>query len=491
MTRGEKKKLFVAFDTGDELIASEIVRIIKGWFGNAFAITFSAQFSYGTNWRTTLYSRLQRGDVLLAICTRRSLSNRWIHFEAGAFWGRRKKVMPVTMSGLRPGDLSEPLSAFQAPDLESEDDMARFCKQLAKIVRKPCPVNPGSAAAELRAVPLTGVPERQEPTLNDLCDKLHLKQNAVAAEVLNASPYPFRLCVDDVLALFIAPGWDGLESKSVISKITGNRIYPPEVSSVIQKYKTSRSDNGDNKKKVALAKLDPFMTDRDHLGMTFENMRYFDFDGPRRSLYKGIVPTSFAKRCYFGKEIPEKIPTPMVCVHTVLLTRNDEYLILGLRRRANHADFYDNHLCVGFEEQMTPEDGSVFGTVKRGLREETGITSISDEQIRLVGVGLEASFFSIACFCIAHLECDAKKLHDSIQSEAEDHEWDPLFLLNDTKRLGKILGLRLPKWSELKPLHYLQFDPQTEYEWHGTSRFRLFAHLANKEGLGRLKGYFS
>lgn len=228
------------------------------------------------------------------------------------------------------------------------------------------------------------------------------------------------------------------------------------------------------------------MTDRDHLRLSFEGMRYFDYEGPRRALWLGDTPTEFAVKHYLGKLIPEEIPTPLVCVHTILVTADNQHLVFGLRRKANKPDVYDNHLCVGFEEQMSPEDEDLFGTVKRGLRQETGIRTISDSRIQLLAIGLEASFFSIAFVALAHLECDTETLHRSIEFEAEDHEWDALFVPNDTKHLTKVLKSRLPKFTELNARHWLNFNPLPEYEWHGTSRFRLFSYLANKEGIGRL-----
>lgn len=479
-------KLFVAFDTGDELTATAIVSVLRGWFGSELEITFSPEFAFGDDWRERLRDAMQTGDALLAVCTRQSLINRWIHFEAGAFFGRGKRVIPITVGGLKPQELPEPLNTFQAPNLELASDVVKFARQIADAAGLASPPDAASAADSLRAAPNTGLPEREEDRLKTIGTSLRLEPNARATLVLSSASYPYRIAIDDIIVLYASPGWQGHTRRDVVSSTRGPRRFHPDVAKVAQEHQETRADKDDNKPKLALVKIDPFMSDRDHLRLEFEEMRYFDCEGPRRALFGGDVPTTFAQQFYLGCEIPEQIPTPLACVHTILVTAGKKHLVLGLRRKAAKADFYDNHLCVGFEEQMSPEDEDIIGTVKRGLKQEAGIQNLPDERIELLAIGLEASFFSIAVLAIAWLDCDAEALHRSIQFEATDHEWDALFVPNDTDFLRKLLASPLPKWSDLNAAHFLTFSPRQEYEWHGTSRARLFAYLARKEGIGRL-----
>ena len=123
-------KIIVAFDTGDEDIAKAFVQILRSWFGDSVEITFSPEFAYGSDWRDLLRDALRGNDVLLALCTPRSVGNRWLHFEVGAFFGQAWPVIPVTLRGLRPDDLPEPLNTFQEPNLEVEDDMAKLANEI-------------------------------------------------------------------------------------------------------------------------------------------------------------------------------------------------------------------------------------------------------------------------------------------------------------------------------------------------------------------------
>ncbi len=479
-------KLFVAFDTGDEVTATAIVNVLRGWFGSGLDITFSPEFDFGEDWRERLGQDMQQGDALLAVCTRRSLSNRWIHFEAGAFYGRGKLVIPITVCGLRPGELPEPLNTFQAPNLELASDLVRFAGQIAHWAQLPIPANPVNALDAIRVVPATGVPENEEARLNTIWTSLGLGPNARAKVTLASTSLSYRIAIDDLIVLYASPGWQGHQRRDIISSVAGPRTFHSDIARVAKEHQETRPDKDDNKPKLALVQIDPFLSDRDHLRLEFEEMWYFDFEGPRRALFRGDAPTAFARQFYLGKEIPEEIPTPLACVHTILVTRDQKFLVLGLRRKAAKPDFYDSRLCVGFEEQMSSEDEDIFHTVKRGLRQEVGIRSLPDERIELLAIGLEASFFSIAPLAVAWLDCDAEALHRSIQFEATDHEWDALFVPNDTIFLRNLLASPLPGWSALNATHFLPFSPLPEYEWHGTSRARLFAYLARKEGIGRL-----
>jgi hypothetical protein len=487
----KKMKVFIAHDTGDQLIADTLVSVLKDWFGKRLEFTYSAQFEAG-DWRDKIKDALLSGDLLLALRTPRSIGNRWVHFEAGAFYGRKQSVIPLLAGNLRVEDFPDPLNTFTSINLENEADLNRLAqtltgsiKQISKRSRAKQPANPGQAVLKFRAIPKTGVAKDVEKRLIDLWDALQLEANARARVVLSHASEPYGLAVDDLIILYASPNWDGLHKPAIRSVIEGSRTYHPEVSEKARTHQDSRPDKDDNKAKLGLVRIDPFMSDRDHLGLGFERMFYFDFEGPRRSLFEEDIPTRFATTHYLGKQIPDDIPTPLACVHTILITE-DDYLVFGLRLRRTKTDFYENRLSVGFEEQMSGDDEDIFATVKRGLREEAGISGIVDNRIQLLALGLEASFFSIAAIAIARLECDSRELHTQIQMGVKDHEWDAIFIPNETKHLVKLLKTRLPQWEDLNSKHYLNFTPSSEYQWHGTSRFRLFAYLAKKEGIGRL-----
>ena len=297
-----------------------------------------------------------------------------------------------------------------------------------------------------------------------------------------------RLAIDDAIVLFVAPGWSGLARNTLSCSIGGKRAFDSEVAHVAYEHRMTREDRDRNGEKLGLVRLDPLMTDRQWLRLEFEEMRYFDFEGPRRALWIQDEPTDFANKFYLGKDIPEEIPTPLACVQGVIVTR-DDFLVLGIRRRATKSDFpeYDDRLCVTFEEQMRPDDGDVHGTMKRGLKEEAGIGEVEDAQIEVIAVHYESSFSAVCIVAVVRLECTSHELSQSVLLEAKDHEWDPIFVHDDLQELRPLLKEESVAWKELGATHFLKaFTPLPSYRWHGSSRFRLFAHLAMQYGIGRL-----
>ena len=324
--------------------------------------------------------------------------------------------------------------------------------------------------------------------VRNLLEAYSLEPWSRTRRVLRSSPSPYRLAIDDAIVLFVAPGWSGLARNTLSCSIGGKRAFDSEVAHVAYEHRMTREDRDRNGEKLGLVRLDPLMTDRQWLRLEFEEMRYFDFEGPRRALWIQDEPTDFANKFYLGKDIPEEIPTPLACVQGVIVTR-DDFLVLGIRRRATKSDFpeYDDRLCVTFEEQMRPDDGDVHGTMKRGLKEEAGIGEVEDAQIEVIAVHYESSFSAVCIVAVVRLECTSHELSQSVLLEAKDHEWDPIFVHDDLQELRPLLKEESVAWKELGATHFLKaFTPLPSYRWHGSSRFRLFAHLAMQYGIGRL-----
>lgn len=488
MTRKRAKRVFLAFDSADEHLAGLIRGLLANWFGHGLEVTYSPQFAFGTRWREELGSAMQSGHLLLALCTAHSISNRWVHFEAGAFFGRGALVIPIVSGNLAREELPPPLNDFQGPRLDSVSDMVKLANQLAAHLEVKLCGNPAESANELRPLADLGVPEKIEAPFRSLLEVYNLKPWEKARQVLAASPSPFRLAIDDAIALFIAPGWSGLTRGQTPCSVGARRWFDPQVARAALAHQMTREDKDDNREKLALVRIDPLMTDRERLRLSFEQMRYFDYEGPRRALWTGDTPTEFASAFYLGKLIPEGIPTPLAAVQVVLVTA-DDYLALGIRRRAARSDFpeYDDRLGVTFEEQMRPGDGDVHGAVIRGLEEEAGIGDIEPARIQVLAVHYEASFTSVCPVAVARLRSTAAEVSYSVQFKAKDHEWDPVFVKDESNVLLGLLRLQDIPWEKLGAVHFLhEFSPQASYRWHGSSRFRLFAYLAMKDGIGRL-----
>lgn len=363
-------------------------------------------------------------------------------------------------------------------DLQSDIEGTEFINKLAEVAEAQLPANPAEVASEVRDV-LTG------SLIAKLLTTLHLEPNQHANEVLSHAKRGYAPTIDDYIELARSPDYQGYQRSEVIASIRGQRVFEPAIVEVAQSYQSKRDDKDENHSKLALVNIVPSFTDRPQLKLEFEVMKYFDFEGPRRAIWRENRPTQFAYNHYLNKEIPDEIPTPLTCVHTILATKNMKYLIFGIRRCS--VDFWSNRLSVGFEEQMEPKDldDNVFDTVARGIKEEMGISSLH-ENSTLMSIGLEASFFTCSCIMFTVLDYEPKEIHDSMSYGPIDQEWQPLFIPNDVNHLLKLLKQSTITLTELKVEHYYDFSLPSTFEWHGTSRYRLFTYLMRTVGIKKL-----
>jgi hypothetical protein len=80
--------------------------------------------------------------MVIALCSRESITQPWINFEAGAGWNRGIEIVPTCHSGLPKGELPSPLRSLQAVQASERDGLERLYRQLASKARlsRPPPV---------------------------------------------------------------------------------------------------------------------------------------------------------------------------------------------------------------------------------------------------------------------------------------------------------------------------------------------------------------
>ena len=125
-----KPIIFISHVHEDERIAAALCAWIelelRGGV-DCFRSTDREDLRPGTDWPQVLRQKLLNSVISLHIISPRSIGRPWIHFEAGAAYGRGISVLPICVEGVSIRDLLYlPLSlcmALQLPDPKAERDL--------------------------------------------------------------------------------------------------------------------------------------------------------------------------------------------------------------------------------------------------------------------------------------------------------------------------------------------------------------------------------
>ena len=88
----------------------------------------------GKSWLAEVESGLDRANLLLVLCSPRSVTRPWINFEAGAAWLRKIPIVPICHSGLALQQLPMPLAVMQGTSLTDPRGLKRLYLQIAKVL---------------------------------------------------------------------------------------------------------------------------------------------------------------------------------------------------------------------------------------------------------------------------------------------------------------------------------------------------------------------
>ena len=99
--------------------------VLKDWIESTFLGQLSVFVSSdpsdipaGTKWLNRVDTALEQSGLLLSLYSRSSVERPWISFEAGCAWIRKIPIIPICHSGLAVRDLPQPLSDFQALEIQ-------------------------------------------------------------------------------------------------------------------------------------------------------------------------------------------------------------------------------------------------------------------------------------------------------------------------------------------------------------------------------------
>jgi len=105
--------IFISHDTSDKVLALLLKEFLEGLFLNASVFVSSEDLHGGDVWIEELRESLQYATVILPIITPRSMSNRWVLFEAGTGFCDRRTI-PILADGISFETLDAPFRFLQA-----------------------------------------------------------------------------------------------------------------------------------------------------------------------------------------------------------------------------------------------------------------------------------------------------------------------------------------------------------------------------------------
>lgn len=143
MARETKKPILFISHISEE---KEVAGLLKAFFENAFlgaiqVFVSSSEKSipYGVRWLNQITDALQRCEMMLILCSRKSVQRPWINYEAGFGSGRSVDVIPICYAGQDKGQLPAPLSFYQGFNLLDAGVLEILMEQIANAINMQCP----------------------------------------------------------------------------------------------------------------------------------------------------------------------------------------------------------------------------------------------------------------------------------------------------------------------------------------------------------------
>lgn len=133
-----RKKVFVSHIGLDAALALAFKKWIELVFADKCAVFVSGSFTDiepGAVWSRKLREALNTSQLLLVICTRKSINSGWVLFEAGSIWAREAPILPICCDS--PLELPAPLSEYQSLQFSEPQFSKNLIERLAKKLKLP------------------------------------------------------------------------------------------------------------------------------------------------------------------------------------------------------------------------------------------------------------------------------------------------------------------------------------------------------------------
>jgi hypothetical protein len=156
LRRNEELKILICHVSDEALFALLLKDFIESTFLGQFEVFLSSnsgERGVGDKWLVELDGSLTSAELLLVLCSPKSIRQPWIHFEFGCAWTKSMAITCICHSGLNKVGLPPHLRTFDVLEVENDDFMEQLLNDLAKrfgIKRLPR-LSYDTMKAELRA----------------------------------------------------------------------------------------------------------------------------------------------------------------------------------------------------------------------------------------------------------------------------------------------------------------------------------------------------
>jgi hypothetical protein len=125
--------LFVSHAAADKELALFLKNVIEKTFDgiDVFVSSDPEDLPIGDPWVERILEALGRARLIVVLGTDRALSRKWVWFEAGAGWDRRRKIVTSCIGNTRKSSLPPPFGLHTAQNLDEEGD----CREFFNLVR--------------------------------------------------------------------------------------------------------------------------------------------------------------------------------------------------------------------------------------------------------------------------------------------------------------------------------------------------------------------
>ncbi len=149
-------KILISHVSDEALFALLLKDFIESTFLGQFEVFLSSnsgERGVGDKWLVEVDASLSSAELLLVLCSPKSIRQPWIHFEFGCAWTKSMAITCICHSGLNKVGLPPHLRTFDVLEVENDDFMEQLFNDLAKrfgIKRLPR-LSYDTMKAELRA----------------------------------------------------------------------------------------------------------------------------------------------------------------------------------------------------------------------------------------------------------------------------------------------------------------------------------------------------
>lgn len=124
--------IFISHIKEEEDLAIKLKEYLdRDFLGNLTVFLSSEDLKPGVDWFKEIIDNLQKTEMLLLMCSPRSIGRSWLHFEAGATFIREKPVIPICYGGLEISALPPQFGRMQAISLENPDHVKKLYEEIA------------------------------------------------------------------------------------------------------------------------------------------------------------------------------------------------------------------------------------------------------------------------------------------------------------------------------------------------------------------------